>query len=126
MAVVSKRGRFLVGELLFERGGRLTLSGGPKVSAGQMALVQLDGDHARVIRKLGRPDRATDVVEALLADRGIRRGFSPKVDAAASDAAAIARERDRDRRDLTELATFTVDPATRAGLRRRRLGERGR
>jgi ribonuclease R len=112
VAVISKRGRFLVGELLFERGGRLTLSGGPRVAAGRMALVQLDRGRARVLRELGSPDRARDVVEALLADRGLHRGFTAALDAAASEAVTKAPGREANRLDLTGLPTFTVDPAT--------------
>jgi ribonuclease R len=110
--VISKRGRFLVGELLFERGGQVTLGGGRRVRPGQMVLVELDRGRARVVRELGRPERAADVVEALLADRGLRRGFPAALEQQASAAAAAAAKRDRGRRDLTALPTFTVDPAT--------------
>jgi ribonuclease R len=113
VALISKRGRFLVGELLFEQGGRITLGGGRRAATpGQMALLDLGRGRARVIRELGSPGVATDLIEALMLDRGIRRGFSGKLEA---DAAAAAKEATRsggDRRDLTELATFTVDPAT--------------
>lgn len=112
VAVISKRGRFLVGELLFERGAQLTLAGGRRVRSGQMVLVELDRGRARVIRELGRPERAADVVEALLADRGLRRGFPAALELDASAAAVAAAKRDPGRRDLRALATFTVDPAT--------------
>ena len=112
VVVISKRGRFTVGELLFERGEQLTLSGGPRVKPGEMALAELGRGRARVLRTLGRPDTARDVVEALIADRGLHRGFAAALEADASEAAARARGRGPDRQDLTGLATFTVDPAT--------------
>ena len=100
VAVVERHGRFLTAEPLFpprerDRDGRpqrrntaarLTL--GPArggrgaridVSAGQLVLVQRAGRGAgaaaRVLRVLGRPDVARDVIEALLLDRGLARGF---------------------------------------------------
>ncbi len=113
VAVIAKRGRFLVGEPLFDPGERLTLGGGKRVRPGALALLQLRGGRTRVLRELGRPDRAADVVEALFADRGVRRGFAPAVEEAAETAVAAAGgEGDVERRDLTELATFTVDPAS--------------
>jgi ribonuclease R len=114
VAVVQKRGRFSVAEPLFEPGSQLSLGGGPKVKPGRMALVQpgRGRGRARVLRPLGDPSRARDVIEALLHDRGLRRGFSAKLEAQARDATAKAREHAGERRDLTELATFTVDPAT--------------
>jgi ribonuclease R len=42
----------------------------------------------------------------------MERGFPPRLESEAGDAAAAAREAPVARRDLTELATFTVDPAT--------------
>jgi len=42
----------------------------------------------------------------------MRRGFPPKLETEAHEAATAAREASLTRRDLTRLATFTVDPAT--------------
>ena len=73
------------------------------------------GSQARVARVIGRPDVARDVIEALLLDRGLARGFHPEVQREARQA------RDRGmqmmatgegRRDLRGLPTFTVDPTT--------------
>ena len=58
VVLVSKRGRFLVGELLFERGGRIELGGGRRAATpGRMALVELGQGRgrARVVRELGDP-----------------------------------------------------------------------
>ena len=59
MVLVSKRGRFLVGELLFERGGQIELGGGRRAATpGRMALVELGQGRgrARVVRQLGDPE----------------------------------------------------------------------
>jgi ribonuclease R len=64
---------------------------------------------------LSRHERATsarDAVADLLSERLGLRGFSGRVEAEAARAAEEAEARDVPRRDLTELATFTVDPAT--------------
>ena len=113
--MVEKRGRFQVAEMLFERGGRVTLGGGKKVSPGRMALVgpaKGRGDRVKVLRELGDPNKARDVVDALILDRGLRRGFPSKLESEAREAAAAARKGAGKRRDLTGMATFTVDPVT--------------
>jgi ribonuclease R len=112
VAAVSRRGRFLVAEPLFEPGPQVALSSGQKVRAGRMALVEPRRGGGHVVRALGSPDRAADVVEALLLDRGVDRGFRDRVEAEAADAASGPPGGAARRRDLTELATFTVDPAT--------------
>jgi len=112
VVLVSKRGRFLFGELLFEQGPRLNLAGGKRVRAGQLALVEPGRRGARVLRELGSPTAARDVVDALLLDRGLRRGFPAALEAEATDAASRARGDDQPRRDLRDLHTLTVDPAT--------------
>ena len=48
MVLVSKRGRFLVGELIFERGGRIELAGGRRAATpGRMALVEMGQGRGR-------------------------------------------------------------------------------
>ena len=115
MVLVSKRGRFLVGELLFERGGQIELGGGRRAATpGRMALVELGQGRgrARVVRQLGDPRLAADVLDAMLEDRQIRVGFSRRIEEEAGEAAAQAPALDVDRRDLRDLPTFTVDPAS--------------
>lgn len=115
VVVAAKRGRFQVGELLFERDGQLELGGGRKVRSGRMALVapaRGRGQRGKVLRELGDPRKARDVVEALILDRGLRRGFSEKIESEAREAAEAVRRDPGSRRDLTDLATFTVDPVT--------------
>ena len=115
MVLVSKRGRFLVGELLFERGGQIELGGGRRAATpGRMALIELGQGRgrARVVRQLGDPRLAADVLDAMLEDRQIRVGFSRRIEEEAGEAAARAAALDVDRRDLRDLPTFTVDPAS--------------
>ena len=91
-----------------------------RVAAGDLVLVGADGRRtgARVLRVIGRPDVARDVIEALLLDRGASRGFEPAVQEQADrarDRSAAEAEREvaaGHRRDLRDLATFTIDPAS--------------
>jgi ribonuclease R len=113
VAVISKRGRFLVGEALFERDGdRISLAGGRKVQPGAMALLEVANGRGKVIEDLGRPDRAADVVTALLRDRGLGTGFGRRIEEEAEAAATAAAALPVERRDLRDLPTFTVDPAS--------------
>jgi ribonuclease R len=112
VAEIERRGRFLVAEPLFERGPQVALGGGLRVRGGEMALVEQHARGARVIELLGAPDRARDVVEALMLERGLERGFHTRLEDQADAAAIAAAEADLDRRDLRDLPTFTVDPAT--------------
>lgn len=113
VGVVERRGRFTVVEPFFERGRRITLDASRRrdVKEGELVLVRFGRRHGRaqVLRSLGRPDVARDVIEALLADRGYGRGFDGRVEAEARSAAADDRLA---RRDLTGLPTFTIDPAS--------------
>jgi ribonuclease R len=118
VAVLSKRGRLLVAEPLFARGGqRISLggkaSGGARV--GDMVLIGGGKRGPRVVRSLGKPDVARDVLEALMLDRGLRLAFPRAVEIEAEEAAEAVPARERDapgRRDLTSLVTFTIDPVT--------------
>ncbi|MGH2953082.1 MAG: RNB domain-containing ribonuclease [Solirubrobacterales bacterium] len=113
VAVVEHRGRFRVAEPLFEPGPQRPLARGSiDVDPGEMVLVEPRGGNARAVARLGRPDRARDVVAALIAERDLRRGFGRELEDDARDAAAVARESGDARHDHTDLATFTVDPAT--------------
>jgi ribonuclease R len=108
VAVLERRGRFLVAEPLFGRGPRTAVEPGG-AGAGDLVLVGAGKRGARVVRRLGRPDRARDVLEGLMLDRGLHRAYGR----AASSEAESALERPYaadDRVDLTELPTFTVDP----------------
>jgi ribonuclease R len=116
VGVLARRGRFTVAEPLFESGRRVTVDVRRRdgVSVGDMVLVR--GDHSRldrkpheVVRSLGRPGIARDVVEALLVERGHARRFPAQVEE--DSLAATWREDPHIRRDLSALSTFTIDPA---------------
>ena len=115
-----------VAEPLFERGPQVALARGSiDVGPGEIALVDFGPARRPGHARARLAESARDVVAALLWDRGMDRGFAAALESEAADAAAAAREAPLARRDSTHLPTFTVDPATRARLRRRRLG-RGR
>jgi ribonuclease R len=110
VVVLEQRGRFLVGEPFFGRGRRVTVERTRDARPGRLALLRSNarGRRMQIERVLGRPDVARDVIEALMLDRGLRRSFPPGVERAARDAPVA----DVARRDLTDLPTFTIDPAT--------------
>src|ERR1019366_3824006 len=134
VAVLERRGRFLTAEPLFprrddaerspRRGGaeRIVLRsprperGRREARAGDLVLVHVPqrshgkGSGARIVRVLGRPDVAADVIEALMLDRGLRRGFDPAVEREAREVGERVRRSSGQRRDLRALATFTIDP----------------
>jgi ribonuclease R len=119
VALVHKRGKFLVAEPFFGPGPRLAVSRDSRYAVGDMVLVAPStsgrsgrGQRARVLRRLGSPDVARDVIEALMLDRGLRRGFEAPVARAAREAASVEIAAGPGRRDLRELPTFTIDPTT--------------
>ncbi len=108
VAVLEKRGRFLVAEPLFGRGPRTAVE--PRgAGVGDLVLVGSGKRGARVIRRLGRPDRARDVLEGLMLDRGLHRNYARSAAAEAEDASTDPYAADA-RVDLTGLPTFTIDP----------------
>jgi ribonuclease R len=137
VAVLERRGRFLIAEPLFggsestragarpRRTARVVLAstraggrgradgGGARGGDGDLVLVQPPGRRggARILRLLGRPDVARDVIEGLMLDRGLSRGFDAHLESEARAAAERVRHGERRARDLRELPTFTVDPA---------------
>ena len=115
VATVDKRGRFLVAEPFFAPGSRMVLDRDSRTRVGDLVLVRAAtraGGHAKVLRSLGRPDVASDVLEALMLDRGLRRRFDPAVERAAKQARDHGVDQEVARRDLTDLPTFTIDPVT--------------
>jgi len=137
VAVLARRGRFLVAEPLFGPRGARTALDGRGGSEGDLVLVGAGKRGARVVRSLGRPTVARDVLEALMLDRGLRRSFARRVEAAAAEAAtAVAAgaaaadvvpaavaglgdfaghipvnpPKNGPRADLRALPTFTIDP----------------
>jgi ribonuclease R len=108
VAVLEKRGRFLVAEPIFGRGPRTAVE--PRGAAvGDLVLVGAGKRGARVVRRLGSPGRARDVLEGLMLDRGLHRTYSR---AASAEAEAMLHEpyAASARVDLRDLPTFTIDP----------------
>jgi len=113
VAVLERRGRFLVATPFFERGRRVVVDRDPRAAAGDLVLVRSEpsggrgGGKGRVLRRIGRPDVARDVIEALMLDHGLRREWDPAVERDARNAQAVG---EPNRRDLRDLPTFTIDP----------------
>ncbi|HEX8085960.1 MAG TPA: RNB domain-containing ribonuclease [Solirubrobacteraceae bacterium] len=112
VAQLSRRGRFWTGEPFFERGRRVVVERDKRLKEGALALLRTTGTgrgQAKVVRLIGRPDVARDVIEALMLDRGLRRRFDPDLERRAREAEPVAGVA---RRDLRDLVAFTIDPAT--------------
>jgi len=112
VGLLAQRGRFLVAEPFFEKGRRLTVERDRKATPGRLALLRppARGRNAKVVRMLGRPDVARDVIEALMLDRGLARRFPAGVEKAAEELRQTVDPGPR--KDLVDLPTFTIDPAT--------------
>jgi ribonuclease R len=108
VAVLFKHGRFLVAEPVFGPGPRTAVD--PHgAGQGELVLVAAGKRGARVVRRVGRPDVARDVLEGLMLDRGLHRAYGHAAMAEAEDAAGDPFAADA-RVDLRELPTFTIDP----------------
>ncbi|MDQ6751506.1 MAG: RNB domain-containing ribonuclease [Actinomycetota bacterium] len=108
--MLEKRGRFLTAVPFFDRGGATVVDRDRRSAPGDLVLLRTAGQgrgHARVVRRIGRPDVARDVIEALMLDRGLPRRFPDAVQAAAGESPV----QELARRDLRDLPTFTIDPA---------------
>ncbi len=106
IGVLEKRGRQLTVAPFFEaRGRRVTVNRDSRARVGDLVVV---GARGKLVRRIGRPDVARDVIEALMVDRGLRRRFPIDAERAARDAVPVEVER----RDLRSLPTFTIDPPT--------------
>jgi ribonuclease R len=137
VAALEKRGRFWAAEPVFppprsDDGGRhprasrrialasnrLADRGGEAARSGDLVLVgKADRNppthgRAQITRVLGRPDVARNLIEGLLLDRGLARGFEATVEREARAAAARKIQATDGRRDLRDLPTFTIDPAS--------------
>ncbi len=111
VGVLEKRGRFLVVEPLFARGRRVNVGRSDRARPGDLVLVgpeKRGAGHGRILKRIGRPDVARDVLEALMLDRGLRRRFDPLAEREAREAAEHVA--DVPRADLRGLPTFTIDP----------------
>ena len=111
VCVLVKKGRFLTATPLFHRGNRFTIPAKEARGARPGSMVLMGGGKRgpRVIRPLGDPEVARDVMEAIMVDQGLWRSF-PR--AAEEDAGRPPIQPDRV--DLTALPTLTIDPETAA------------
>lgn len=126
-AVLVPKGRALVARPLFERGSSIQLKQDRKRGEGkelrpyELVIVVPAGvgrskqrgrmvsePVGKIVRRLGSPDVTRDVLEALMIERGLRRRFDGAIERHAEQAADGPDEFAR--RDLTGLATFTMDP----------------
>jgi ribonuclease R len=120
VAVIERRGKFLVAEPFFEPGPRMAVTRDRRANPGDLVVVRAGAGRngrragrATVARRLGRPDVARDVIEGLMVQRGLRRSFDPAVEHEAREAASSPqRDRAASRRDLRSIPTFTIDPAS--------------
>jgi ribonuclease R len=120
VAVLVRTGKFLVAEPFFGPGPRQVVSRDPRYDVGDLVLLGAPRAASRrrggsqrppIVRRLGRPDVARDVIGALMIDRGLTRGFDGAVEQEARRAAEAPID-PAGRRDLRGLATFTIDPVT--------------
>jgi ribonuclease R len=128
VALLVRQGKFLVAEPFFGPGPRLVVTRDKRAGVGDLVVLSDAGQRngrrggsrrATVARRLGRPEIARDVIRALMLDRGLQGAFDPAVERearlsaadGASDASGGALP-GGERRDLRELPTFTIDPAT--------------
>ena len=110
VASVERRGRFPVAIPLFERGSQIPFEKRSRPREGGIVWVEERSGRAKLLRELGSPEVARDVVEALVLERLGRRGFPASVETEAGQELAFGHGIER--KDLTALPTFTVDPAT--------------
>ena len=119
VAVLARQGKFLVAEPLFAPGPRAVISRDRRYAVGDLVLLGPPGAgngrggsrRPSIERRLGRPEVARDVIEALILDRGLAGHFDPAVGREAR-IAAEAQIGMQGRRDLREKPTFTIDPAS--------------
>ena len=114
VGVLRRRGRFQTVEPLFHRGRAVTVEKSREVADGDLVVVSAHGrGRGQLARRIGRPDVARDVIEALMVDRGLRRSFDAAVERESRGRAGGSGRLPQPpaRRDLRALATFTIDPA---------------
>jgi len=111
--VVVRRGKSLEVEPLFQSSPGLPVERGPiRPQPGDLVLFTFSyGFKAQIVRSLGKNNVLRDILEALLTDGLVQRGFSPRVLAEAAEVAQLQSKPDPYRTDLRHLFTFTVDPA---------------
>lgn len=114
VGLVTRRGKYLEVEPLFQKGPTfLPARGGAKVRPGDLVLFRsAQGRRVQVTKVIGRREVLEDVLDALLEEGLVQRGFGREVLTEAERAGRNSAGDDAGREDLRDLFTFTVDPAT--------------
>ena len=128
VALLVRQGKFLVAEPFFGPGPRVVVTRDKRAGVGDLVVLSGGGQgngrrggsrRPTVAQRLGRPEVARDVIRALMLDRGLQGAFDPAVErearlSSADGASDLSGHTlpGGDRRDLRDLATFTIDPAT--------------
>lgn len=114
VGLVSLRGKYTEVEPLFQKGPTFLLArGGVRVKTGDLVLFRPShGRRVQVTKVIGRREVLQDVLDALLEEGLVQRGFGREVLAEAEQVGRSGAQEERPREDLRELFTFTVDPAT--------------
>ena len=118
VAVLERRGRFLTAEPFFARGRRINVDKpkpGQQAAPGDLVLVAPNGPragHGRVVKRLGRPDVARDVLEGADDRPRAAAALRPARRARGARGRGAGAGRDVPRKDLRDLPTFTIDPPT--------------
>ena len=128
VALLVRQGKFLVAEPFFGPGPRVVVTRDKRAGVGDLVVLSGGGQgngrrggsrRPTVAQRLGRPEVARDVIRALMLDRGLQGAFDPAVErearlSAADGASDLSGHTlpGGDRRDLRDLPTFTIDPAT--------------
>src|SRR4029079_18719240 len=91
VGVLERRGKHYAVSPLFEPGPRIEVERPRREGVVDLVEVaQAKGRRLRVVRRLGRPDVARDVLEGLMLHRGLRRRFDPLVEREAREATPSA------------------------------------
>jgi ribonuclease R len=113
VALLSKRGKIYQATPAFDGDdtfyvGRKFLQG---ARPGELVELHVDGrGRGKVLRRIGKQESLPAVMEAVLTYFAIPRGFSDDALREAESQATLAEQSDSERRDLTGLFTFTIDP----------------
>jgi ribonuclease R len=113
VAVITKSGKIYRADPIFENAkeifvGHKALHG---TRPGELAVLRPDGrGRGEVIKRLGKAGSLKVLMEGILTYYEVPRGFSPAALEEAEAQATLASRQDGDRRDLTGLVSFTIDP----------------
>lgn len=113
VATLKKRGKIYEAEAAFGSEnsvfvGRKALHG---ARPGDLVVLKPAGrGRGEVVRSLGKASSLATIMEGIMAWFQFPRGFSPKALDEAAGRARLAEKEDARRRDLTNLATVTIDP----------------